>query len=209
MLTKECARHVIEEIIALYPDAEPQMRYENPYQLLIVLILSAQATDVSVDKVTDALFKRYPSPEAVAASSIKEIEPYISSIGLYHNKAKYIYKSAIQLIEIFNSEVPMTRKKLQSLSGIGPKSANILLNVAFKEPAFAVDTHVARICKHHKIVDQNATTAQIEARVTAVMPKELWGKAHQSMIEFGRAVCKSQNATCDHHPELYTCMIEE
>lgn len=209
MLTKKCARHVIEEIIQLYPEARPTMRYENPFQLLMVVILSAQATDASVEKVTPELFKRYPSPEAVIASSPEEIETYIRTIGLFRNKAKYIYKSSHQLLEYFDGVVPSTRKELQSLTGIGPKSANIILSVAFEQPAFAVDTHVARICKHHQIVDEDATPKEIEARVCEVMPPELWGAAHQSMINFGREVCHPRNPRCEEFPQLYTCLEEE
>lgn len=209
MLTKKCARHVIEEIIQLYPEARPTMRYENPFQLLMVVILSAQATDVSVEKVTPKLFKRYPSPEAVIASSPTEIESYIRTIGLFRNKAKYIYKSAGQLLEQFNGIVPSTRKELESLTGIGPKSANILLSVAFEQPAFAVDTHVARICKHHQIVEVDATPKEIEERVCEIMPPELWGAAHQSMINFGREVCHPRNPACETFPQLYTCLEEE
>src|SRR5690625_5745417 len=114
------------------------MRYENPFQLLMAVILSAQATDVSVAKVTPTLFKRYPNPESVVASSTEEIEPYIRSIGLYRNKAKYIYKSSQQLLEWFSGKVPSTRKELETLTGIGSKSANMLLSVAVEKPAFEV-----------------------------------------------------------------------
>lgn len=209
MLTKKCASHIIREIINLYPEARPTMRYENPFQLLVAVILSAQATDVSVDKVTPTLFKRYPTPQSVVASSPEEIEPYIRSIGLYRNKAKYIYKSSQQLLERFSGKVPSTRKELESLTGIGPKSANILLSVAFEKPAFAVDTHVARVCKHHQIVDQEATPKQIEDRVCEVIPPELWGPAHQAMINFGREVCHPRNPKCKNFPQLYTCLEVE
>lgn len=206
MLTDKCARYVIEEIIKLYPDAVPTMRYENPFQLLLVVILSAQATDASVEKVTPTLFERYPTPQAVTKSSPEEIETYIRSIGLYRNKAKYIFKSSQQLLDNFNGEVPTTRKELQSLMGIGPKSANILLSVAFQQEAFAVDTHVARVCKHHQLVPEDATPKEIEERVCAVLPAELWGAAHQSMINFGREVCHPRNPTCKEHTQLYECL---
>lgn len=110
MLNNESARQLIEEIIKLYPDAKPTMRYENPFQLMLVVILSAQATDASVEKVTDKLFERYPNPEAVVQSSPEEIEGYINSIGLYRNKAKYIYKSSQQLLDNFQGQVPQNRR---------------------------------------------------------------------------------------------------
>lgn len=203
MLDKKNARKVLDEIMNLYPDARPTMRYKNPFQLLMVVILSAQATDASVEKVQDRLFERYPDPQSVADSSIEEIETYIKSIGLYRNKAKYIFNSSHQLLDHFEGIVPNTRKELLTLNGIGPKSANILLSVAFQEPAFAVDTHVTRICKHHRIVEQNATANEIEARVTEILPPELWGHAHQSMINFGREICKPRNPLCHEYPQLY------
>lgn len=204
MLSKESARIVLDEIMNLYPDAKPTMRYDNPFQLLMVVILSAQATDASIEKIQEKLFERYPTPESVAESSIEEIETYINTIGLYHNKARYIFNSSHQLLDNFGGEVPKTRKELVSLSGIGPKSANILLSVAFDEPAFAVDTHVARICKHHDLVGANATPKEIEKRITGILPPELWGRAHQSMINFGREICKPRNPLCENYPQLYT-----
>ncbi|WHZ32495.1 endonuclease III [Desemzia incerta] len=208
MLTKEAAQHVIYEIMKLYPDAVPTMRYQNPFQLLMVVILSAQATDESVAKVTDRLFERYPSPRAVIESSPEEIESYIKTVGLYRNKAKYIYKSSQELLEKFDGEVPHTRKELQSLTGIGPKSANILLSVAFDQAAFAVDTHVSRVCKHHKIVEEDATPKQIEERVTEIIPAKYWGRAHQSMISFGKEICTSRIKRCHEFPQLYENMEE-
>ena len=208
MLTKEAAQHVIYEIMKLYPDAVPTMRYQNPFQLLMVVILSAQATDESVAKVTDRLFERYPSPRAVIESSPEEIESYIKTVGLYRNKAKYIYKSSQELLEKFDGDVPHTRKELQSLTGIGPKSANILLSVAFDQEAFAVDTHVSRVCKHHKIVEEDATPKQIEERVTEIIPAKYWGRAHQSMILFGKEICTSRIKRCHEFPQLYENMEE-
>lgn len=193
MLTKESARHVIYEIMKLYPNAVPKMRYDDPFKLLMIVILSAQATDASIRKIRDRLFERYPDPETVIQSSPEEIENFIQSVGLYKNKARYIFECSRQLLENFGGEMPMTRKELRTLSGIGPKSANIMLSVAFGEDAFAVDTHVARVCKHHGIVPENASPAQIEARVTEIIPSEYWGRVHQSMISFGREICRPKN----------------
>ncbi|GAA0359387.1 endonuclease III [Alkalibacterium iburiense] len=203
MLTDESARKVIYTIMDMYPNAIPKMRYDDPFKLLMVVILSAQATDESVAKIRDALFKRYPNPQTVVNSSPEEIETYIKTVGLYRNKAKYIYKSSQQLLDHFNGKVPQTRKELLTLTGIGPKSANILLSVAFNEHAFAVDTHVARICRHHKIVEEKASVKEIEARVTELIPSDLWGRAHQSMISFGKEICTSRNPKCHEYPELY------
>lgn len=203
MLTKESARHVIYEIMKLYPDAVPQMRYDDPFKLFMVVILSAQATDESISKIRIPLFERYPDPQAVADSSTEEIQSYIKSVGLHRNKAKYIYNGSPQLLERFDGEVPATRKELQTLSGIGPKSANILLSVAFGQDAFAVDTHVSRVCRHHRIVPENATPKQIEQRITEIIPSKYWGRVHQSMISFGREICTPGNPGCRKYPQLY------
>lgn len=203
MLTDESARRVIYEIMKLYPDAVPKMRYDDPFKLLMVVILSAQATDASIRKIRDRLFERYPNPETVVKSSPEEIGTYIRSVGLYKNKARYIFESSRQLLDDFGGEVPMTRKELRTLSGIGPKSANIMLSVAFGENAFAVDTHVARVCRHHQIVPENATPRQIEARVTEIIPPEYWGRVHQSMISFGREICTPSDLDCRKYPQLY------
>ncbi len=203
LLSQKNARHVLEEIIALFPDAKPSLNFRNHYELLIAVMLSAQTTDVAVNKATPALFERFPNPEAIAESSIETIMPYISKLGLYRNKARFMYECAIQLIERFDSQVPQTREELESLSGIGRKTANVVLSVGFGIPAFAVDTHVSRICKHHKIVKKSATPLEVEKRVMAVLPPERWLPAHQAMIYFGRAICHPKNPECDQYPQLY------
>lgn len=208
MLTNECARQVIEEIIAIFPDAKPELNYTNRFELLVAVMLSAQTTDVAVNKVTPALFKRYPDPQALAASTPEEIAPFIQSIGLYRNKAKFLYNCAHQLLERHGGEVPSARKDLEALSGVGRKTANVVMSVGFGIPAFAVDTHILRICKHHKIVDDKATVRQVENRVMEVLPKELWTQAHQSMILFGRRICHPRNPKCDEYPQLYLCQEE-
>ena len=208
MLTNECARQVIEEIIAIFPDAKPELNYTNRFELLVAVMLSAQTTDVAVNKVTPALFKRYPDPQALAASTPEEIAPFIQSIGLYRNKAKFLYNCAHQLLERHGGEVPSARKDLEALSGVGRKTANVVMSVGFGIPAFAVDTHILRICKHHNIVDEKATVRQVENRVMEVLPKELWTQAHQSMILFGRRICHPRNPKCDEYPQLYVCQEE-
>lgn len=189
MLTKECARKVIEEIIALYPDVETILNYRNNFELLVAVMLSAQTTDIAVNKATVALFERFPNPEAVVQASPAEIEPYIQSIGLYRNKAKYLYQCSQQLVEKFAGEVPGNRKDLESLAGVGRKTANVILSVGFNIPAFAVDTHVSRVCKHHQLVPENASPRQIEDYIVSILPPELLTQAHQSIIFFGRNVC--------------------
>lgn len=205
MLSQKCARYVIEQIIALYPDVETILNYRNNFELLIAVMLSAQTTDIAVNKVTENLFVRYPNPEAVVASSIDEIKPYLQTIGLYHNKAKYMYQCCQQLVENFGGEVPSNRKDLESLAGVGRKTANVMLSVAFNIPAFAVDTHVSRVCKHHKIVPQKATPRQIEDYIVKILPPEMLTQAHQSLIFFGRNICSPRNPKCENYSQLYDC----
>lgn len=196
MVTKERAREILEQIIALYPDAQTILKYRNNFELLIAVMLSAQTTDVAVNKVTKKLFERFPDPASFVASSPEEIEPYIQSIGLYRNKAKYIYTCSNQLIKNFGGKVPSNRKDLESLAGIGRKTANVVLSVGFNIPAFPVDTHVSRVCKHHGIVPPDATPLEIEKIVTDILPADLWNQAHHALIFFGRNICTPRNPKC-------------
>lgn len=203
MLSKKNARHVIEEIIKLYPDVPPSLNFNNVYELVIAVTLSAQTTDIAVNKVTPALFKQFPTPELLSKASVEMIEPYLKTIGLYRNKAKFIQQCATQIVNDFDGEVPNTRQELMTLAGVGRKTANVVLSVGFGIPAFAVDTHVTRICKHHNIVPPNATALEVEERVCEVLPKKLWIQAHQSMIYFGREICHPRNPKCAQYPQLY------
>ncbi|MGT2929295.1 endonuclease III [Streptococcus dentasini] len=203
VLSKKRARKVIEEIIALYPDAKPSLNFKNNFELLIAVLLSAQTTDAAVNKVTPALFEAYPTPQAMAQASEANLSQYISRLGLYRNKAKYMQKCAQQLVDNFGGMVPQTRKELENLAGVGRKTANVVMSVGFGIPAFAVDTHVERICKHHKIVKKSATPLEVEKRVMEVLPREEWLPAHQAMILFGREICHPQNPECGQYPQLY------
>ena len=203
VLSKKRARHVIEEIIALFPDAKPSLDFRNHFELLVAVMLSAQTTDAAVNKATPALFEAFPTPQAMADASEKDIAKHISRLGLYRNKAKFLKKCAQQLLEDFEGQVPQTREELESLAGVGRKTANVVMSVGFGIPAFAVDTHVERICKHHDIVKKLATPLEVERRVMDVLPPEKWLAAHQAMIYFGRAICHPKNPECEHYPQLY------
>lgn len=205
VLTKDCARDVLEKIINITPETESALHFNNPFELAIAVMLSAQTTDRAVNKATPALFRDYPSPKEMAKAEPEDIQEYIKSIGLYRNKSKYAVGIARMLMEDFDGEVPKNRTDLMKLPGIGRKSANVILSVAFDIPAFAVDTHVTRVAKHHKIAEEDWNVRQIEKRITSVLPKELWKKAHMSMIRFGREICHPRNPECENYPELYTC----
>ncbi|NQP58181.1 endonuclease III [Streptococcus suis] len=203
VLSKKRARKVIEEIIALYPDAKPSLDFQNHFELLCAVLLSAQTTDAAVNKATPGLFAVFPTPQAMAAANVEDIEPFISRLGLYRNKAKFLKECAQQLMDRHDGVVPQTREELEALAGVGRKTANVVLSVGFGIPAFAVDTHVGRICKHHDIVKKSATPLETEKRVMEVLPPERWLPAHQAMIYFGRKVCHPKNPECHKYPQLY------
>ena len=203
VLSKKRARHVIEEIIALFPDAKPSLDFRNHFELLVAVMLSAQTTDAAVNKATPGLFAAFPTPQAMSVATESEIASHISRLGLYRNNAKFLKKCAQQLLDDFDGQVPQTREELESLAGVGRKTANVVMSVGFGIPAFAVDTHVERICKHHDIVKKSATPLEVEKRVMDVLPPEEWLAAHQAMIYFGRAICHPKNPECDHYPQLY------
>ncbi len=189
MLSKEKTMEAIEIMYEMFPNAECELKHKNPFELLIAVILSAQATDVSVNKATPGLFAAFPTPEALAAAPVEEIIAKIKTIGLYRNKAKNIKACAQQLLERFNGEVPQTRDELVSLPGVGRKTANVVMGDAFGEPAFAVDTHVERVSKRLRICKLNANVTEVEQTLMRKVPKELWVKTHHTMIFFGRYHC--------------------
>ena len=203
MLTQDSARYVIQEIIKLFPDVETILEYDTPFQLLIAVMLSAQTTDIAVNKVTRKLFEDYPTALDLSKATPKEIEPYLKSIGLFRNKSKFIVECSQQIMADFDGIVPKGRKELESLSGVGRKTANVVMSIAFDIPAFAVDTHVSRVCKHHEIVPKNATVRQIEDYIVSILPAEDLTQAHQSIIYFGRNICHPRNPICHQYPQLY------
>lgn len=192
LLTAAETTQLIEAMGIMFPDAKAELTHKNAFELLIAVILSAQTTDVGVNKVTPQLFEAYPTPEDMAAADVSEIMDKIKTIGLYRNKAKFIKKCAADLVERFDSEVPRTHKELESLAGVGRKTANVVMSVAFDEPAIAVDTHVERVSKKFDICTQNATVKQVEEALMKKLPKELWSIAHHRMIFFGRYQCPAR-----------------
>lgn len=193
MLSKKKTVEVIEAMGELFPDAKCELTHRNAFELLIAVMLSAQTTDVSVNKITPNLFDRYPTPEAFTTAPLEDIMNAIKTIGLYRNKAKYIKGCCQKLVDEFNGEVPRTRKELESLPGIGRKSANVVLSVAFNVPAIAVDTHVERVTKRLGICPPDATVRQVEEILMKKLPPEMWSIAHHRLIFFGRYQCTARN----------------
>ena len=205
MLSKTKTIEAVQTMGDLFPDAHCELNHRNPFELLIATILSAQATDVGVNKVTPKLFERFPTPAHLAAASAEEVIECIQSLGLYRSKAKNIRLCAQQLMERFDGEVPQTREELVSLAGVGRKTANVVMSVAFNIPAFAVDTHVERISKRLQICRQKDSVLEVEETLCRKIPKELWSRAHHWMIFFGRYHCIARKPKCHECPLLEMC----
>lgn len=196
MLTNEETLQAIQAIEVLIPEPQSDLQYDDPFHMLMAVILSAQTTDRAVNLVMPALMDEYPTPFELAKATPKEIEPYIQTIGLYRNKSKYLVSMANRLVEEFHGQVPDNRKDLMSLPGVGRKTANVVLSVSFHQPAFAVDTHVERITKRLRMVPQNATPSQIEKIMMQKLPQEWWSKAHQLLVLFGRYHSTASTKEC-------------
>ena len=205
MLSKTKTIEAVQTMGDIFPDAHCELNHRNAFELLIATILSAQATDVGVNKVTPKLFESFPTPAHLAEASEEAVIECIQSLGLYRSKAKNIRLCAQQLLERFNGEVPRTREELVSLAGVGRKTANVVMSVAFNIPAFAVDTHVERISKRLQICRQKDTVLEVEETLCRKIPKELWSRAHHWMIFFGRYHCVARNPKCHECPLLEMC----
>ncbi|MBR1407555.1 MAG: endonuclease III [Clostridia bacterium] len=196
MTRKEKNRRILEELERLYPEARPALHFDSPWQLLVAVILSAQCTDVKVNGVTPALFAAYPTPEAMAAAQPEEIEAYIRTCGLYHAKAKNIVRTAQILCERFGGEVPADHDKLESLPGVGRKTANVVMSCAFGADAIAVDTHVFRVTNRLGLADA-PDVLETEMQLMRAIPKKKWSRAHHWLIYHGRQVCHARKPSCD------------
>ncbi|WP_231856273.1 endonuclease III [Jeotgalicoccus saudimassiliensis] len=195
----------IDVIAEMFPDAEAELNYTNPFELTIAVLLSAQTTDVGVNRVTEGLFKRFKTPEDYLAVDVAEIEKYIKTIGLYRTKAKNIQKLCRDLIDKYNGEIPGNYDDLVSLAGVGRKTANVVLSVAFDTPRIAVDTHVERISKRLGIARYKDSPLQVEETLMRKIPDKRWSKTHHQLIFFGRYHCLARNPKCHECPLLAEC----
>ncbi|BGE82416.1 endonuclease III [Staphylococcus petrasii] len=205
MISKKKALEMIDVIADMFPDAECELKHDNAFELTIAVLLSAQCTDNLVNKVTRSLFKKYKTPEDYVNVDIEELQDDIRSIGLYRNKSKNIKKLCESLLEKFDGEVPHTHKELESLAGVGRKTANVVMSVAFGEPSLAVDTHVERVSKRLGINRWKDNVTQVEDRLCSIIPKERWSKSHHQLIFFGRYHCIARKPKCDICPLLEDC----
>ena len=202
---KKSSDEILDILEEMFPDAHCELNHESAFQLLIAVILSAQTTDVSVNKVTPALFEKYPDAYALAGAQLHEVEAIIRNIGLYRNKAKNIITCAQQLVEHYDGEVPSTMKELTALAGVGRKTANVVMSVAFDIAAIAVDTHVERISKRLGFAKEKDTVLEVEQKLKRKLKKERWNRAHHLFIFFGRYFCTAKNPNCRKCPFIDMC----
>lgn len=200
--SKEWIASVLSGLASQHPDAAPELVFSNPYELLIATILSAQCTDKQVNKCTPALFAAYPDPAAMAAADPETVEGYIRSCGFYHNKAKNIVSACRDIVSMYGGEVPGDREGLESLAGVGRKTANVVLSNAFGVPAIAVDTHVFRVSNRIGLAEASTVEAT-EQQLMENIPEDKWSIAHHWLIFHGRRVCSAKKPNCD------ACYIKE
>lgn len=205
MISKKKALEIIDVIADMFPNAECELKHDNAFELTIAVLLSAQCTDNLVNKVTRTLFQKYKTPQDYLNVDIEELQNDIRSIGLYRNKAKNIQKLCQSLLEQFNGQIPSTHKELESLAGVGRKTANVVMSVAFDEPSLAVDTHVERVSKRLGINRWKDNVTQVEDRLCSIIPKERWSRSHHQLIFFGRYHCLARKPKCDICPLLDDC----
>ncbi len=201
-------RQIFLQLQQANPTPTTELIYHSPFELLIAVILSAQATDKSVNKATAVLFKDANTPEAIKNLKIAGLEKYIKTIGLYKNKAKYIIAACDKLLTEFGGEVPKTREALQSLPGVGRKTANVVLNTCFGEPTMAVDTHIFRVANRTGLA-KASTPLAVEKQLLAVIPKTFLHDAHHWLILLGRYTCIARKPKCPICPIRKWCEYPE
>ncbi|MFV0556217.1 MAG: endonuclease III [Lactovum sp.] len=209
-MEKEKFLENLEIIKEMFPEAHGELNWETAFQLLIATILSAQSTDKGVNKATPALFARYPDAKSLAVADLLEVESYISSIGLYHTKAKNIIKTSKMLLDWgYEEGLPQDKKQMQELAGVGRKTANVVLGEIYGIPGIAVDTHVERVSKRLGIVKERAKTTDVEKKLMEFIPKEDWIKSHHHLIFFGRYHCTAKNPKCEICPIYESCQFAQ
>ena len=197
MTTKERYSRVIEYFIATRPDAGPELKYSNAFELLVAVILSAQCTDKRVNMVTPALFKKYPTAEKMAKASEREVYQMIKSVSYPNNKSHHLVGMAQALCNEFGGEVPEEREELERLPGVGRKTANVIASVMFGKPYIAVDTHVFRVANRIGLTNDSKTPLETELELEKHIPKKLANLAHHWLILHGRYVCTARKPKCE------------
>jgi endonuclease-3 len=201
-MNKEKRREIFTRLRSANPHPTTELKFNNPFELLIAVILSAQATDVSVNKATAKLYPVANTPEAIHALGVDGLKKYIKTIGLYNSKAENVIKTCRLLIDKHNSQIPDNRTALQALPGVGRKTANVVLNTAFGHPTMAVDTHIFRVSNRTKIAP-GKTVLEVEKKLLKFIPEEFLVDAHHWLILHGRYTCIARKPKCD------KCIIED
>lgn len=204
-MTSPRTRRILDTMGEMFPDARCELNHSNPFELTIAVLLSAQCTDETVNKVTVDLFRKYQRPEDYLQVPLAELETDIRRIGLFRNKAANIQKLCQLIINEYGGEVPREHEELIKLPGVGRKTANVVVSNAFDVPAIAVDTHVERVSKRLGLADENDSVLEVEKKLMRKVPMDEWTITHHRIIFFGRYHCKAQNPACDRCPLLTDC----
>ena len=196
---------IYQTLELMYPDAHCQLDYQTPFQLAVAVVLSAQTTDVAVNRVTKKLFARYPDCQALAEASLSDLEECLHELGLYHNKARNISQLAKEVLRNYNGVLPDTFDELTKLPGVGVKCANVIMAECYHVPSFAVDTHVNRIARRLQIAEQSDSITTVEKKLKGYFPKERWIRMHHLLIFFGRNKCYARKPDCNNCPFAEFC----
>jgi endonuclease III len=183
------------ELANRYPDARTSLNYQNPYQLFVATVLSAQTTDQQVNKITASLFKAFPTVKSLAQAEAVQLEPYLKSCGLYRHKSRFLIEASRIIVEQYNGEIPDNFEDLIKLPGVGRKTANVIISNAYGQPALAVDTHVFRVSKRIGLASA-ADPAGVEEQLKKVIPEQEWIATHHRLIRHGRTTCYARKPDC-------------
>lgn len=205
MVSKKKAAEMIDVMEELFPDAHCELNFTNEFELVLAVLLSAQTTDKSVNKLTAQLFQKYKTPEDYLEVTLEELEQDLRTIGLYRSKAKNIQALCRLLIEEYQGVVPHIFEELVKLPGVGRKTANVVLSVGFNVPRTAVDTHVERVSKRLGFAKADDTVLEVEHKLMKLIKEDRWSKSHHLMIFFGRYHCTAKNPKCETCPLFTNC----
>lgn len=197
MTTKQRFEHILAWFEANMPVAESELNYRNPYELLVAVMLSAQCTDKRVNMVTPALFAAYPTPELLAKATSDEVFEYVKSVSYPRSKAEHLVAMAQRLVEVYHGEVPDTIEELQTMQGVGRKTANVVCAVIWNQPTMAVDTHIFRVSERIGLTTGSKNPLQTERQLVKHIPAEVIPKAHHWLLLHGRYVCQARKPKCE------------
>jgi len=197
MLVSERYKNILSWFAANMPVAESELHYNNPYELLVAVMLSAQCTDKRVNMVTPALFAAYPTPEALAKATGDEVFEYVQSVSYPRSKAEHLVQMAQRLVEVYGGQVPDNIEDLQTLQGVGRKTANVVCAVIWNQPTMAVDTHIFRVSERLGLTTNSKNPLQTERQLVRYIPKDVIPKAHHWLLLHGRYICQARKPKCE------------